>query len=286
LVVGLSQDRILRIAEKMVKGTASKTDLRDARSIGMDFDLAADFIHEWSNVGATKYKRGGRNKHSLYMSDFKKWADQDTAWKFRAILQGEVNNAVLRPTMAERPMALTNPYMRMLLLYKQFAITVTNRMMGRAIEQRQLQALSGVIAGLGLGVIINSLRQPDYLDKDIDEILFDALQTSGMLGIFMEGNDAVERITGEAVGLRPLLGLEGYNAGDSSPGQRLGALGPVLGQWSALGEAVYDAGRGEFSGKKTAAAMMDFMPTQNFWAWRSQMRQIERGLGSTLEAFE
>ena len=162
------------------------------------------------------------------------------------------------------------------MLYKQWAISSNNRILARAIQRPDSGTVTGVLSMVGLGAMVNAIREPEYLDKDWSQTIADAVSTSGSLGLMWELNEIVEQASGDQIGVRPALGIEPFAGREPHWGERMKAAGPVPGQWGYLAWAFSS---GDADAQEKARALWNFIPYQNLWFIRTYSRKARRAFG-------
>src|SRR5690606_25719668 len=138
------------------------------------------------------------------------WADAELRDRFRAALRTAVDAAVMRPGAADRPSFLSRPLGQLLFLYKGFAVAATQRMLMAGLQQRDARVLAGVLSSVAIARLIAGPARGAHDRPPIAswERLFTAVERSGATGVLGDINTAIEMLSGNAAGLRPLLGMD------------------------------------------------------------------------------
>ena len=269
----LIQSRMIEDSIAFANGTLPKERMTRLAAIGIDKEMATRFVKQWQQAGETK------GDH-LFLANTENWADQGAVRSFRAMLAQEVNTAVITPHAADKLNFMSKPMGSVLMQYRGFGLSATQRIMGAALQQRDKSALAGVASMIGLAAIVDNWRRPDYVELDIGEVIFRAVETSGVTGVFSDINSALEIASGQQYGLRPMLGFDPVIK-DPTWAQRTGApLGAVGSQWLQFAYALTDR---EAEGNDVARGIRYMLPYQNLWFWSDLWGRAQRSAAETID---
>jgi len=269
----LIQSRMIEDSIAFADGTLPKERMTRLAAIGIDKEMATRFVKQWQQAGETK------GDH-LFLANTENWADQGAVRSFRAFLAQEVNTAVITPHAADKLNFMSKPLGSVLMQYRGFGLSATQRIMGAALQQRDKSALAGVASMIGLAAMVDNWRRPDYVDLDLGEVVFRAIETSGVTGVFSDINSALEIASGQQYGLRPMLGFDPVIK-DPTWAQRTGApLGAVGSQWLQFAYALTDP---EADGNDVARGIRYMIPYQNLWFWSDLWGRAQRTAAETID---
>ena len=267
------QSRMIEDSIAFAAGKLPEERVTRLAAIGIDKEMATRFVNQWKQAGEAK----GDN---LFLANTEEWADQGAVRQFRAFLAQEVNTAVITPHAADKLNFMSKPMGSVLMQYRGFGLSATQRIMGAALQQRDKQALAGVASMIGLAAIVDNWRRPDYIELDIGEVIFRAVETSGVTGVFSDINSALEIASGQQYGLRPMFGFDPVIK-DPNWAQRTGApLGAVGSQWLQFTYALTDP---EADGNDVARGIRYMMPYQNLWFWSDLWGRAQRTAAEAIE---
>lgn len=267
----LIQSEMVELAAKVADGQASRDEIARLAAYGIGEGAARRIAAEWRAAGAERHGR-------LALANTDAWADAELREQFRAALKTAVDAAVMRPGAADRPSFLSRPLGQLLFLYKGFAVAATQRMLAAGLQQRDARVLAGVLSSIAISWLIAGPAGGEHDKHPIAswERLFSAVERSGGLGIVGDLNNAIEMLSGNAAGLRPLLGLDAP-AFAREPGwaQQAAAVGgPALAPWLTVVWALTDP---DATGNQVAGAIRRSIWFNNLiyvdWLFRALARE-------------
>jgi hypothetical protein len=167
--------------------------------------------------------------------------------------------------------------------FRSFTISSAQRITVAGLQQRDLNALSGFVSMVGLGIFTEYLYAK-MNGKDLSDnpaaIIKAGIDRSGVLGWLMDINNISEKITGGSVGLSRLAG--GQTSSRYTNINSVGALiGPSFGLIQDLGQLAYAGGNGEWT-QKDSRTIRRLAPMQNVFYLRKLFDQVEAGVNSEL----
>lgn len=267
------QSRMIEDSIKWTKGELPVERIERLAAVGIDLNWAKRIVRQWEEAGS---QRG----ESLFLANTAEWTDQEVVRSFRAILATEVNNAVITPHAADKFNFMSKPLGSVLMQYRSFGLSATQRIMMSALQQKDKSALAGISSMIALAALVDYGRRPDWAELDTKDIIFRAVERSGVTGIFSDINSAIEMASGGDLGLRAVMGVDPIIK-DPNWAQRTGApLGAVASQWLQAVHAVSDSGA---TGSEQARAIRYMLPYQNLWFWSDTWTRAQRTLAEELE---
>lgn len=271
----LAIDRFLEVSEKMVAGELGPRVRAKYARAGLTEELAAAVMDQWTLAGRP-------TANGLRLADTMEWTDPRVLQDFRAVMAQEINTAVITPGAADRLLFTAKPLGSMLMQYKSFGISATQRILMSGLQQRDAQVLSGMMSMIALSWFVDWARRPDWDKPDLDESIFRAIERSGVVGVFADVNQMIETASGQELGLRPLLGVDTIRK-DPTPGERIGAIGgPVVNQWSSMLWAMTSP---DATGDDQARALRYSIPWNNVWMWSDAVTRGQIEAGKVIEDF-
>ncbi len=271
----LAIDRFLIAAEQIAGGTMGPRNMAKYARAGLTKELAEAVMDQWTLAGRPE-------ANGLRLADTMSWNDQRVLRDFRAVMGQEINTAVITPGAADRLLFTAKPVGSMLMQYKSFGISATQRILMSGLQQRDAQVLSGMLSMIALSWIVDWARRPDWDKPDLDEAIFRAVERSGVAGIFADVNQMLEVASGSELGMRPLLGIDMIRK-DPTAGERIGAIGgPVVNQW---GSALWAMTSPDATGDDQARALRYSIPWNNVWMWADAVTRGQIEAGNIIEDF-
>jgi hypothetical protein len=289
---GMIQSDMIELSRAVATGRASAADRTRLALLGVDEREAAKIHEAWQAAGGQSHGR-------LLLANTDEWADVDLRNRFRARLVTAIDQAVTKPGAADLPNFMSAPAARMLLLYRGFAMSFAQRAIMAGIQQRDGLVLSGALATIAIAYMTapsspvpQSFVNWDRIEGDDTKRareqhivdtgrLYNAIERSGMLSLFGDLNRMVEVSSGNAFGIRPLLGMQppAY-ARDPNWGQRVGEIGgPAISPWA---QALWAFTSEDAKGSQVAGAMRRLLPFNNLIWWDSMFRALGTEAGAAI----
>lgn len=280
----ITQTRILRGAERLVAGKPLKQ-----REIEYFADLG---ISEGAlrQIGE-QFKKHGHKESNIWSANTAQWDDgmRPVIEALRVGLRKEVDRIIVTPSFGERPRFASSLFGTVILQFKSFAISATQKMLVSGLQQRDLRVLNAAIMGMALGGLVHILKgkisgrevEVDWDDEQsVRQFMGNAFDRSGYGGVLMEANNVAEKVTDGRVGLSALTGkpVSRY----ASRNVTASLLGPGFGlaedSFSALNSAL---GTKDWTQRDTHN-VRQLLPYNNLFQMRSIFDNAEQGIN---EAF-
>ena len=251
---------LVRLSGKVVDGTIANQDMAKLRQLGLDRDQARQLYAQWLAIPASERTyRSNLSGAQLNMMQASRWEDTELAAQIGSAVRNEMDHNVFTVNAATRPKILREEWAKGLLLYQTFGIHTTQSLQMR-LAQRGVRDMSGAAASMiALAFLVSAIRAPDYVERDPEDAIFEAIQMSGILGF---QGDILSKI-----GDSTALDLGGYIGLDPKPwaeGNDLSRLNPIASQWWQLGNALFNP---DMAGDDRARAMKYMVPYNNHWIW-------------------
>ena len=269
----LIQSRIIEDSVRWADGTIDAQAKRRLARAGVDERMARQFAEQW-------YLAGQQKHGSLYLASTMSWTDPELQRQFRGILANDVEAAVITPGAADRPNFMSDPHWAMILQYKGFSMAATQRILMSGLQQRDKLFLQGVASMVAIAWLVeSSFRSHEWDRPPVHRQLYNAVERSGVGGIFLDMNQILETASGGELGIRPALGLDPILR-EPSPAQRLGALaGPAASQWS---QAFWAFTSDDATTNQQAKALRYLLPFNNLWLVGDYFSRAQHELADSL----
>lgn len=161
------------------------------------------------------------------------WDDMEAVETLRAALVKTVDQTIVTPGVADRPLVLSSPVGKVIGQFKSFMFASQQKTLIPMLQERDFKTLQGLTTMVGLGVVTAMLtaieRGENIDDFEVADWIALGVDRSGALGIFGEVDNMLSRTTG--FGVSKLLGLEHMNR-YSSRNKLDALLGPSAGMLS------------------------------------------------------
>ena len=264
----LRQDIIEHEAELAARGAQQATgslsakDLGRFAAVGIDPDMARRIglqlkIHK---------HQFGTGDNPLIIANSEAWSDKAAQQAYRGAMNQMTNRTVPTPGVGDTPLWMSTELGGLLTQYKSFAFGAMNRVLLSGLQEDGMKFWYGAGMMVGFAAMLNEVRSQLFYgrsttDKPAPAIIADAVDRSSILGWFGDVDRAVTMLSGNSVGIKPMLGA----ASPVQPrfSQVAGAVGgPAAGQAVRLLNVANDA----LSGHPTAQTYRDWrnlVPGQN-----------------------
>jgi len=266
----ITTNETLRAISKWSTGTVNRHDRLLMTSSGINKDMAKRIAKEFKAHGQTE-------KAGLKLPNTNKWKDKEAAQAFRTSVLRQVDEIIVTPGVADRPLVMGGSEVgRHLGQFKSFMFAATNKMAIARMQQRDAEALSGMLLSLALGAMTYASKEA-VAGRDISSdpaiVIKEALDRSGMTGWVMEGNNIMEKLTEGKLGLSAMLG--GPQSARYYSRNKVGAIaGPTFGTVKDMLDVIGATATGEI-GKKERHAIRKLMPYQNLFYIRRWLDGLE-----------
>ena len=282
----MSADRIIRTGHQLTKrnGTPNKWDLDILRQYGLNADDLKQIYREWRKVGGEKTARG----KEIYYSNVQKWknADPDLVRKYTVAVRADQINTIITPTDADKPALMygivgrgaqqrQHNLFKMPLQFMAWSFGANNKIIMSSLQGRHKGQLSGMTAMLALGFMSDYIRNPSYWQqKEWQEKLIKGVEYSGLTSYWLDISNAIEIMTNNQFGMRPMLGAENPFADDL--GDRISEPFGPLGSMSA--DVIAMLTDSNLSDNRRASIIRRLVPYNNLfyadWLFKGAQRTI------------
>ena len=232
--------RILDMTEAWRRGTISPTEIAKLKAAGIDRPMAERIANMRQHYIVNKHTKIA-NTHD--------WVDTGAADAYLYALHRDINHIIVTPNIGDTPLFTSTEFGALMFQFKKFSFAATNRIILSGLQNPDKNFLSGLALLVALGGVVHALRTEahdrDYSDLPFGEKLTGAIDRSAVLGIIMDGNNMLEKISNNSVGLRPILG--GGQSYRSSMSSKFGAiLGPTAQTFMNVSDIFWDSTVGEY----------------------------------------
>ena len=225
-------------------------------------------------------KHGDKTKHN-FMANTAKWEDEAAAQAFGSALNKDINITIVTPGLGDTPLWMSTELGSTLAQFKKFAMAATQRMLMRGMQERDLDFMFGSLMLMGSGMLIDKIYHDfrfnrDYSKLSLTQKLLNAFDRSGLAGIYVDINKAIETLTDNRIGIGPALGEQ--RPYGSSMRWKAGTIGgPTGGQIYNIFDILYDVGGNNYN-HHTAKNVRRLIPFQNVWYLDWLFDDIQKGL--------
>lgn len=269
IIAAVSIDRSMSAIEKIAKGQSiPDKEMRRLAKYGLDKNDAKRVY--------AQFKKYGTKEDGEFVVNSQAWDDREIASKWSSSLGKEILKANIQPG-EEKPLWLSTGLGSVIGQFKSFVTAANQRILIAGLQDRDSEALQGITAMIGLGMLVTYIRTPEERHPEtMVGWIREGIDRSGVLAWPMEINNIAEKITGNRIGLSSALGVEPSSRFNSR--NALGAIvGPSLGKGQDLLNVIYGASTGEFK-DSDIRRIRRLIPLQNNMFLRGLFDQVEEGL--------
>ena len=255
------------IFDSLSKG---KYDKRLAR-LGIDEETSKRM---WQQV-----KKHGSKTDGIWLTNAKNWDEPNLEVIWGAAVRKESDRVIIIPGQ-EKPLFMSSEMGKTIGQFRSFIFSATQRIVIPAIQRQDQNTLGGVASLIGMGIFSYYLKQKIAgrpISEDPRVWAMEGIERSGIAGILGEINTTVEKISGNSLGLRPLLGVNEFASKQVSRTVSESLLGPTLG--SLLSTTVAATNAITSSGEMTESdirTLRRLIPLQNLFYLRSAFNAAEK----------
>ena len=265
--------RILEDSMTWGKGTLSDKWKTALASSGINEAMAKRIAIQFEEHGTTL-------KHN-FMANTAEWTDDVAKKAFQAALNKDINITVVTPGKGDTPLWMSTEMGSTLAQFKKFAMAASQRILIRGMQEKDADFLFGSILLLGSGMLVDKLYHKTRFNRDYDKLsltekLMNGFDRSGLAGIYVDVNKAIETLTDNRFGISPLLGA-GKPYGSSTRWKMGTVLGPSGGQIYNIFDIIYDTAGGNYN-HHTAKNVRRLIPWQNVWYLDWLFDDLQKGI--------
>ena len=193
---------MLRMTDSIMKpwNKLSKADKEKLLKNGIDQQMAFRM--------QASIKKHGQKVDGEWMPNTEAWTDGPARQAFRIALNQNVDRIIITPGAGDRALWTSTEFGSLLTQFKSYGQAATMRLLTAGLQERDGAFWQGAFLIVGLAAIVNEIKRKQYgitRKESFDQKLINAVERSGMLGWFMDANNAVEKLSNYGLGSRPML---------------------------------------------------------------------------------
>jgi len=270
---GMLQSRLIENSLLWRAGNLSDDEIMIMGRLGISREQAIQFADEWEFSGKLKHK-------AMWIANTTEWTSENAVRVFRAAMNTEINRMVPTPGAVDKPKSLLkSEWWKVIGQYRGFSMAATHRIMGAGLQTKGAQKYSGAAAMVGIAMIVDSVKRPDYIQMPLEQQVLRAVELSAITGIFLDLNDTLERASGGTIGIRPMIGMQTRER-NPNWSNRMGTIGAVPNQWLTL---MYAMTSDEAETDDLARAIRYMIPYNNLIWWNEAFNRAQRSAVDLIE---
>jgi hypothetical protein len=245
-------------------------DKRLAR-LGIDEQSAKDMYEQ--------VVKHGKNKDGVWITNAKNWDRPDLERMWGAAVRKESDRVILIPGQ-EKPLFMSREMGKTVGQFRSFILSATQRVFIAGLQNQDHNAVGGFASLVGMGMFTYYLKQK-IAGRDVTEDpavwVMEGIDRSGAVGIIGEVTNTMEKISGNSMGLRPLLGIDAPASKQVARSVAESALGPTFG--SLLSTSISAANAITSEGEMTEAdirTLRRLIPLQNLFYLRHGLDEVQK----------
>ena len=251
--------------------------LKNSLNLVSKKDISDKAIEEMARWGVDKdvakrigvqFKKYGNKDKGIFSSNFEKWDDGIAIDAFTNALTKISLQVINTPTKGALPKVFDSVLGKAIMQFKSFMYASHVQTLIPMLQSPDAKRLIGTAEMIGIGSLMYYAKEYAYNDNpkvgDWKKIISEGVDRSGVLALPFEINNVMEKVSGDNVGIRPLLGL-----GQSQRMRnvnRVGSLaGPLTGMATDASFLIAHSLDGDLT-KGDISRGVRLMPYQNlFW---------------------
>ena len=258
------------IFNKLQKGQFDKRLTR----LGIDKQSALDM---WEQV-----KKHGEKVDGVWLTNSKNWDRPDLERMYGAAIRKESDRVIIVPGQ-EKPLFMSSELGKSVGQFRSFILSATQRTFIAGLQNQDHNAVGGFISLVGMGAFAYYLKQNiagRAVSDDPAVWIAEGIEQGGAIGLIGEVSTTLEKISGNTIGIRPLLGIEEPAAKQISrtvPESLLGTtFGSLLNTTVAASNAISS---GDELTDADIRALRRLIPLQNLFFIRKGFDEMEEVVG-------
>ena len=263
----ISMSRMLRAADAVSRGKATKKQLIQLGEAGINRTLAVKVAEQFAKHG----DKDGR----IWIANSGMWKNTEAFEAFRNAMSRELDLMVITPGQ-DRPLFMSTQIGSILLQFKSFAVSANHRILLSGMQRADADVLSGVLIALVLGGMVSDTKAMlgGFKQREGIDFLFDSADRSGLLGWLMEANALAE------VGGFGISQISGQKLSRfQSRSQLLGLAGPTVDMLANFLSATNSASQGKLT-QGDIGKLINILPGNNLFYLLGLFDKLEEGLTS------
>ena len=215
---------------------ADRTDLARFASFNIDETMAAKI--------ALQLKIYGKDFGNIKLANLGAWRDETAAELYKSMLNQSINRTVVTPGLGDRANWMSTELGSLVSQYKAWGVANLNRSLVSGLQEGGNQFWYGAAAAVGFAILLNEVRSRLFydhssFDRPATAVIADGVDRSSILGWFSDANRAIETLSGNRLGFKPLMGAAHPHSVDI-PQAAGTVLGPAAGQAVRAGSVLND----------------------------------------------
>ena len=221
----------------------------------------------------------GKNEDGVWLTNAKNWDRPDLERMWGAAVRKESDRVILIPGQ-EKPLFMSTEMGKTVGQFRSFILSATQRVFIAALQNQDHNAVGGLASLVGMGMFTYYLKQK-IAGRDVTDDpavwVTEGIDRSGAIGVIGEITNTIEKISGNSLGLRPLLGIDAPASKQVARTVSESLLGPTFGSLLSTTVAATNAitSEGEMT-ESDIRTLRRLIPLQNLFYIRHGLDEVQK----------
>lgn len=264
---------------RMLEGIVKGTDKNKLAQLGLGDEMIGRIRQQFNEFGdATE---------DVWLAQVDKWADKEAGRAFRAALVKDVDNIIVTPGIADRPLFMSSELGKVAFQFKSFAFASTNQVLIAGLQQRDAAFLNGLLMSVALGGVVYGAKQ-SLAGREVDlrpaKVILEAVDRSGVTGYWMDLNNMMSTISSGTISIGRITGIDDPMSRYASRNVSGIFLGPTAGAIEDMSRIIRSLGvLGDEEFRATDLhSIRKMIPYQNLFYTRKLLDIVEESTADQL----
>ena len=227
-------------------------------------------------------RKHGKKIDGVWITNAGNWDSPDLAQMYGAAMRKESDRVIVIPGQ-EKPLFMSNEMGQVIGQFRSFVFSSTQRVLIAGLQGQDHNALGGAFSLISMGMFVYYIKQLERgqpLSDDPKAWVMEGIDRSGAAGILGEINMMVEKVSGNSLGMRPLLDIDAPSSKFVAHSISQSILGPTFG--SLLTDTFKALNSATSEGELTESDIRNIrrmMPYNNLSGFRKAVDALEERLG-------
>ena len=227
-------------------------------------------------------RKHGRKVNNVWITNAGSWDSPDLTQMYAAAMRKESDRVIVIPGQ-EKPLFMSSELGSVIGQFRSFTFSSTQRVLIAGLQGQDHNSIGGAFSLISMGMFVYYIKQLERgqpLSDDPKAWVMEGIDRSGAAGILGEANMMIEKVSGNTLGMRPLLDIDAPSSKFVAHSISQSMLGPTFGSlltdtFKALNSA---ASEGELS-ESDIRNIRRMLPYNNLSGFRKAVDALEERLG-------
>jgi hypothetical protein len=227
-------------------------------------------------------RKHGRKVNNVWITNAGSWDSPDLTQMYAAAMRKESDRVIVIPGQ-EKPLFMSSELGSVIGQFRSFTFSSTQRVLIAGLQGQDHNSIGGAFSLISMGMFVYYIKQLERgqpLSDDPKAWVMEGIDRSGAAGILGEANMMFEKVSGNTLGMRPLLDIDAPSSKFVAHSISQSMLGPTFGSlltdtFKALNSA---ASEGELT-ESDIRNIRRMLPYNNLSGFRKAVDALEERLG-------